>query len=52
MTYLLFAGDMFVMAFMIVLVMWVGLGMSEKEIDAVARLPLEEDDELEVRSDG
>ena len=44
MTYLLFAGDMIVMAFMIVLVAWVALGVSDKDIDVVARLPLEEED--------
>ena len=45
MTYVLFAGDMLVMAFMIVAVAWVALGMSDREIDATARLPLEEDDD-------
>jgi hypothetical protein len=45
MTYLLFAGDMLVMAFMIAVVAWVALGMNEREVDAVARLPLEEDDD-------
>jgi hypothetical protein len=44
MTYLIFAGDMLVMAFMIVLVAWVGFGMSDSEIEVTARLPLEEDD--------
>lgn len=44
MTYLLFAGDMLVMAFMIALVAWVALGTSDRDIEAAARLPLEEDD--------
>lgn len=44
MTFVIFAGDMLVMAFMIVLVAWVALGMSDREVDAVSRLPLEEDD--------
>jgi len=44
MTYFLFAGDMLVMAFMIVLVAWVALGTADGEIDAAARLPLEEED--------
>lgn len=52
MTYLIFAGDMLVMAFMFVLVMWVALGMSNKDIDAVARLPLEDENHREGRSDG
>jgi len=44
MTYVLFAGDMLVMAFMIVLVAWVALGMSDRDIDFAARLPLDDDD--------
>ena len=44
MTFVLFAGDMLVMAFMIALVAWVALGMSDREIDEAARLPLEDDD--------
>lgn len=44
MTYLIFVGDMLVMAFMIALVAWVSLGMSDSEIEVTARLPLEDDD--------
>ena len=43
MTWLIFAGDMLVMAFMITLVAWLALGMSNEEIDAAARLPLDDD---------
>jgi hypothetical protein len=44
MTWLLFAGDMLVMLFMMALVAWVALAMSNKEIEAVASLPLEDED--------
>lgn len=44
MTYFIFAGDMLVMAFMIVVVIWVSAFASDEQIDAVARLPLEDDD--------
>ena len=44
MTYVLFAGDMIVMAFMIALVAWVALGVSDRDIEYTAQLPLEEDD--------
>ena len=40
MTYVLFAGDMLVMAFMIGLVVWVSLIASDEDIEAAARLPL------------
>ena len=43
MTFVLFAGDMFVMAFMFVLIVWVSVYASDKDIDAVARMPLEDD---------
>jgi len=45
MTYLLFAGDMLVMAFMIVLVVWVSMHAQDHEIDAAARIPLDDEDE-------
>jgi hypothetical protein len=48
MTYVLFAGDMLVMAFMIGLVIWVSLYARDSDIDAVARLPLDD----EERQDG
>lgn len=44
MTYVLFVGDMLVMAFMIVLVIWVSLYTKDSEIESVARIPLEDDE--------
>ena len=44
MSFLIFFGDMLVMAFMIALVAWVALGMSDSDIEVTASLPLEEDD--------
>lgn len=44
MTWFLFAGDMLVMLFMVILVVWVSLSATQKSLDAAARLPL--DDEL------
>jgi hypothetical protein len=44
MTIVLFVGDMLVMAFMIVVVVWVLLGMSDRDIESVANLPLEDKD--------
>jgi hypothetical protein len=46
-SYFIFAGDMLVMGFMVVLVVWVSLRAPAKHFDAVARIPLEED-----RTDG
>lgn len=43
MTYFLFAGDMLVMLFMIVLVVWVSLRSSSTQIDLAARIPLEDE---------
>ena len=43
MTWVLFAGDMLVMAFMIGLIVWVSLYADDSEIDAVARIPLEDE---------
>jgi hypothetical protein len=43
MTIVLFAGDLLVMAFMIGVVVWVSLCTSDEQIDAIARLPLEDD---------
>jgi hypothetical protein len=45
MTILIFAGDMLVMAFMIGLAVWVINRDNDTNIDAVARIPLQ--DELE-----
>jgi hypothetical protein len=44
MTYVLFVGDMLVMAFMAILVVWVSLGVSDEQIDATANIPLEDED--------
>lgn len=48
MTYFIFVGDMLVMAFMIVVVVWVSVYTSDAEIDAIARIPLEDEDESDV----
>lgn len=43
MTYFIFAGDLFVMAFMIILVVWVSLNSSKETLDQSAMIPLEDD---------
>lgn len=43
MTFVLFAGDMLVMAFMVAVVVWVSLVASDEDIEAVARLPIEDE---------
>jgi cbb3-type cytochrome oxidase subunit 3 len=43
MTFFLFAGDMLVMAFMVVLVVWVFMRSSDETIDEAARIPLEDE---------
>ena len=43
MTFFIFAGDMFVMAFMICVVIWVSLSSSKKGLDESARIPLEDE---------
>ncbi len=43
MTYFIFAGDMLVMLFMIVLVVWVSLRSSKSQLDQAARIPLEDE---------
>lgn len=43
MTLFLFAGDMLVMLFMAALVVWVFWRSSDKDIDAAARIPLEDE---------
>lgn len=43
MTYLIFGGDMLVMAFMIGLVAWLALGSSTDELDGASRLPLDDE---------
>jgi len=42
-TYLIFAGDMFVMAFMMVVVVWISVRENDAAIDAAARIPLEDE---------
>ena len=43
MTYFIFAGDMFVMLFMTVLVVWVFWRSSDETIEESARIPLEDE---------
>lgn len=43
MAYLLFAGDMFVMGFMVAVVVWLSVRENDARIDATARIPLEDD---------
>jgi hypothetical protein len=43
MTYFIFAGDMFVMAFMVILVIWLSVHTNDEEIDAIARIPLDDE---------
>ena len=43
MTYFIFAGDMLVMAFMMVMVVWVFMRSSKETIDEAARIPLEDE---------
>ena len=43
MTYFLFAGDMIVMAFMTILVVWVSLKSSSDQLEQAARIPLEDE---------
>lgn len=44
MTVLLFVGDMLVMAFMIAVVVWLSLRSTAEQLDAAARIPLEDED--------
>jgi hypothetical protein len=43
-TYVLFIGDMLVMAFMTVLVVWISVRANDERIDAISRIPLEDED--------
>ena len=43
MTYLLFAGDMLVMAFMIGVVVFIAVRDNDTRIDAAAHIPLEDE---------
>ena len=44
MTYLIFIGDMLVMAFMVTLVVWLLLRGHASHFDAIARLPLDDEE--------
>jgi hypothetical protein len=44
MTWFLFVGDMLVTAFMIVLFVWISLRSTRAQLDAVARIPLEDEE--------
>ena len=48
MTYFLFAGDMLVMAFMTVVVVWVSLKSSAEQIDEAASIPLNDEREADA----
>jgi hypothetical protein len=50
MTYLLLAGDVLVMGFMVVVVAWASLRASEEQIDAAARIPLRDEYEPPIVS--
>ncbi len=56
MTWLIFFGDMFVMAFMIVVVAWLALASDDAELEAAARLPLDDESDTDgggtAQSDG
>jgi hypothetical protein len=41
--YFIFAGDMLVMLFMTLLVIWVSLASSRETLDRAARIPLEDE---------
>lgn len=43
MTFFIFAGDMLVMAFMMIVVVWVSLSSSRKGLEEAARIPLEDE---------
>ena len=43
MTYFIFIGDMFVMAFMIGVVVWVSLRSSKRAIEDASQIPLEDE---------
>lgn len=45
MTYFIFIGDMFVMAFMIGVVIWVSLRSSKQALEDAALIPLEDEAE-------
>lgn len=43
MTFFIFAGDMLVMLFMVLLVVWLFWRMPDSDLDASARIPLEDE---------
>ena len=44
MTWFIFVGDMLVMLFMVILVIWVFMVSSDREIDNTAMIPLQDED--------
>ncbi|MEX1032989.1 MAG: hypothetical protein WDZ30_06480 [Cellvibrionaceae bacterium] len=44
MTFFIFAGDMLVMLFMVLLVIWVAFKTSDEKIDQAARIPFLDDE--------
>ena len=44
MTWFIFVGDMLVMAFMILVVVWVSMRSTRERLDAAARIPLEDEE--------
>lgn len=47
MTFFIFAGDMLVMAFMMAVVVWVYLTSSRESLEDSARIPLEDEADVE-----
>ncbi len=43
MAYLIFGGDLFVTGFMVALVVWISLRANKDQMDASARIPLEDE---------
>ena len=43
MTWFIFVGDMLVMAFMILVVVWVSMRSTRQRLDAASRIPLEDE---------
>jgi hypothetical protein len=43
MAYLIFGGDLFVTGFMVALVIWISLRATNEQLDAAARIPLEDE---------
>jgi cbb3-type cytochrome oxidase subunit 3 len=44
MTWFIFVGDMLVMAFMILVVVWISMRSTRDRLDAAARIPLEDEE--------